>query len=197
MAHLSVSLLGPLEVTLDGELVTGFKYDKARALLAYLIVESDRAQRRDTLAALLWPDYPDRSARANLRNALSNLRAALGDRRAGENDTISSFLQVTRESIRFNTASNYWLDVKAFETCVHLDREERPMTHCLEEAIDLYRGRFLEGFSIPDSAAFEDWAQLTRERLEGLASTAFDRVIDEQERQGWMARATEYARRWL
>ena len=95
MARLSVSLLGSFKVTLDGEPVT-YKYDKVLALLAYLVVEADRAHRRDVLAALLWPDYPNRVARTNLRNALSSLRKAIGDRarsgdrvRSGDRDAVS------------------------------------------------------------------------------------------------------------
>jgi DNA-binding SARP family transcriptional activator len=192
MAHLSVFLLGPYEVTLDGEPVTGFKYDKVLALLAYLIVEADRAHRRDVLAALLWPDYPNRTARTNLRNALSHLRAAVGDRRADEDPTTPPFLLITRETIQFNAASDYWLDVEALRTCVcvRADREGLPVT-------DLYRGPFLEGFTVQDSVAFEDWALLTRERLEQLASTAFERTIGRYKRQGALVRATECARRWV
>jgi DNA-binding SARP family transcriptional activator len=55
---------------------------KVRALLAHLAVKADRPHRRETLAGLLWPDYPERSARASLRNALSDLRTAIGDRNA-------------------------------------------------------------------------------------------------------------------
>ena len=79
MAHLSISLLGSFHVTLDGEPVTGFESARVRALLAYLAVESDRPHRRETLAGLLWPNWPDRSARTNLRRALSNLRKAIQD----------------------------------------------------------------------------------------------------------------------
>jgi hypothetical protein len=39
MARLTVNLLGPFQVTLDGQLVTAFESDKVRALLAYLAVE--------------------------------------------------------------------------------------------------------------------------------------------------------------
>ena len=79
MPHLAVRLLGGFQVELDGEAVYAFKTDKARALLAYLVVESARPHRRETLAALLWPDRPDAVARANLRQALSYLRQALRD----------------------------------------------------------------------------------------------------------------------
>ena len=55
---LTLRLLGSPEVILDGEPATGFVSDKARAMLFYLAMEADRAQRRETLAGLLWPGYP-------------------------------------------------------------------------------------------------------------------------------------------
>jgi hypothetical protein len=82
MAHLSLSLLGPFQVTLDGQAVTGFKSNKVRALLAYLAVEAHRPHRREVLAGLLWPDWPDRDALSNLRYALSDLRRVISDRTA-------------------------------------------------------------------------------------------------------------------
>jgi DNA-binding SARP family transcriptional activator len=110
MAHLSVSLLGPFRVTLDGEPVTSFESTKVRALLAYLAVEADRVHGREVLAGLLWPDWPDRAALGNLRYALYNLRQAIGDRTAEP-----PFLLITRHTLQFNAASDHWLDVAAFE----------------------------------------------------------------------------------
>ena len=71
MAHLALHLLGPFQVLLDGQPVSGFESAKVRALLAYLAVEADRPHRRETLAGLLWPHRPDRVARGNLRRALA------------------------------------------------------------------------------------------------------------------------------
>ena len=73
MARLSLSLLGPFGAELDQEPITGFESSKVRALLAYVAMEADRPHRRDSLAALLWPDWPDREARGNLRHARSLL----------------------------------------------------------------------------------------------------------------------------
>ena len=100
MPQLSLSLLGPFQVTLDGQPVTGYKSDKVRALLAYLAVDADRPHRREVLAGLLWPDWPDREALSNLRYALSNLRRVIGDRRAEP-----PFLLITRDTLQFNTAA--------------------------------------------------------------------------------------------
>ena len=69
MARLSIELFGPFQVTLDGEPVIGLRTDKVRALLAYLAVESDRPHRREKLIGLLWPGYPESSARRNLTQA--------------------------------------------------------------------------------------------------------------------------------
>jgi len=75
---LRLSLLGPPEAVCDGaSLVVDTR--KATALLAYLAVEEGR-HGRDSLAALLWPEYAPDRARAALRRTLSTLRSALGGR---------------------------------------------------------------------------------------------------------------------
>ena len=86
--------------------MTDFKSNKVRALLAYLAVEADRPHRREALAGLLWPDWPDRDALSNLRYALASLRRTLGDHTA-----VPPFLLITPQTIQFNPASDYWLDV--------------------------------------------------------------------------------------
>ena len=106
MTLLSLSLLGPFRATLAGEPVTGFESNKVRALLAYLAVEADRPHSRSTLAGLLWPELPDRVALTNLRHVLPNLRRAIGDF-----DGQPSFLLIPRQTVQFNTTSDYWLDV--------------------------------------------------------------------------------------
>jgi DNA-binding SARP family transcriptional activator len=81
MAHLALYLLGPFRATLDRVPVQGLNSPHLRALLAYLAVERGREQSREQVAALLWPERPDREALTALRCALANLRTALDDRR--------------------------------------------------------------------------------------------------------------------
>ena len=184
MVRLDLIFLGAIQAHLDGQSITDFESDRVRALLAYLAVEADRPHRRDALAALIWPDWPDRSARTNLRNALANLRGAIGDREADP-----PFLLISRETIQFNQASEYKLDVTAFSELVERDDPE-----AWEQAVAIYRGGFLEGFQLKDSAPFEDWHLLTRERLQRQASTTLRRLADEYEQQGDYERASVYAR---
>jgi tetratricopeptide (TPR) repeat protein len=102
MARLTIRLLGPFHVTLDGKPITNFESNKVRALLACLAMEPHHPYSRDTLAGLLWPDQPGQAARHNLRQALSNLRQALGDREADP-----PFLHITRGTVQFNRHSDH------------------------------------------------------------------------------------------
>src|SRR3954462_14641759 len=108
--NLAISLLGPFEVTLDGIPVTGFAYNKVRMLLAYLAVEGARMQTRTRLAALLWPDVPDRLARQNLSQALTILRDILGDRVSSD----VPFLQVAPDTLQINPLADVTVDVERF-----------------------------------------------------------------------------------
>ncbi len=198
MSRLSISLLGAFQVTLDSEPVTDFATDKARALLAYLVVEADYPHRRDALAGLLWPDEPQRKARHNLRQALSYLRQAISD-----DDNQAPLLLVSRQTIQFNTQSDHWLDVKAFKTLAALSRNHhhRGVESCLpcirrmERMAELYQGRFLEQFFLGDSGAFEEWATLEREWLQRKAVKILQHLTNYHERRGDYERAQEYA--WL
>ena len=77
MAVLEVRLLGELEVEFDDAAITLPTSRRACALLALLALQPG-PHSRSRLAALLWPDVLDASARASLRSALWALRAAFG-----------------------------------------------------------------------------------------------------------------------
>ncbi len=157
MPRLSIHLLGPFQVSLNREPVCGFASDKVRALLAYLVLTPDRPHRREALAGLLWPEFPERAARNSLRNALANLRQVLRDR-----DASPRFLLSTRQTIQFNTQSDYWLDADAFEALIAM---VPPTSEQLEQAASLGRGTFLEGFTLADASPFEEWLLLRREHF--------------------------------
>jgi DNA-binding SARP family transcriptional activator/predicted ATPase len=191
VTRLVIRLLGPFQASLEGELIDGFHSDKVRALLAYLCVEEQGAHRREKLAGLLWPDLPERSARTNLRHALANLRQVIGDcAPSGDQQVAPAFLHITRQTIRFNTESDAWIDAPAFASALQATQCLIPQ---LEGAIDWYRGEFLEGFSLPDSSIFGEWLLLQRERFHRLALDALHRLVRGYTIQGEYDRALTYA----
>jgi len=195
MARLSILSLGALHLTLDDVPLTGFDSDKARALLAFVAIESHRAHRRERLAGLLWPDYPERRARHTLSQVISNLRHIIGDRNP---DRAAPFLDVTPQTLRFNRASDYWLDVELF-TALPPSRspDVQHSIACCEQAVNVYRGHFMEGLSLPDSPAFEEWILTQRERWLRVALETLTRLIEGCTHLGDLDRALHYAWRQL
>jgi len=200
MHHLSISLFGPLLILRDGKLVNGFTYQKARALLVYLVLEAARPHSRDELVGLLWPDLPDAAARTNLRQALADLRKVLGDEEA-----TLPYLLITRDSLQFNLSSDYELDVAQFITLLdsckrHHHRQAERCPRCLErmqQAVAYYQGELLAGFIVNEAAGFEEWLLLKREAFHQRALTALACLTAACERRQQCEQAIEYARRQL
>ena len=200
MAQLSLFLLGPPKVTLNARPVTGLKHDKVLALLAYLAVEAGRPHRRDALIGLLWPDSPQTAARNSLRQALTILRQAIGDPAANP-----PYLFISRSALQLNQDAGYWLDVTAFTGLLaaserHRHRRVESCKACarrLQQAVDLYQGDFLDGFFLPDSDPFEEWALLTRESLRLQMMAALGQLARYHEGRGRYRPALAFARRQL
>jgi DNA-binding SARP family transcriptional activator len=148
---LKLNLLGSPEVWLGGQVVTGFRSGKAKALLYYLAV-TGRAQPRSVLAGLFWGGVAESHARRSLTMTLSNLRRLLG-----------SYLDIDRETIAFKLDSAYGLDVAAFNSEVE-GMADTVNLEALKQAIALYRGDFLEGFYLQDAPEFEQWVLIERTR---------------------------------
>ena len=73
-------VLGPIEVVgPEGSPPLGGP--KQRAVLAHLLIRSNRLITTESLIDAVWPDEPPESPRASLRAYVSNLRKALGPSR--------------------------------------------------------------------------------------------------------------------
>lgn len=201
-AELHLSLLGKLQISRGGTPVSGFVSAKAQALLCYLAV-SGRPHDRQLLAALLWGDMPDTEARTNLRTVLANLRKLVGDH-----------LEISREAARFNQNSPYWLDVELFRTNlaaagVSLEQPTQNLESLsgieatevalqpLRQAVELYQGDFLEGFSVRDVPEFEAWMLAQRERLRRQAIQGLLRLGQAYTIRGEYAAGLDYTNRLL
>ena len=120
---LRVLVLGSLTVERDGAVVALPAGARVRGLLAWLALHPG-PQSRATVAARLWPDVLDTSARASLRTAVWELRKALSD--AG-----GTILRTTRDDVELAAD---WVDRDAFEHASDPD-----------EALALVRGELLAG----------------------------------------------------
>ncbi len=192
---LSLTLLGGIYIEKDGSPISGFATDKARALLAYLAVERERPHRRESLAALFWPEQPEGRARQSLRQALSNLRQVLAE----EED--APVLTVTNSDVQLSPQAQIRVDAQAFRALAQTCREHphARLETCLpclrrqREAVKLYAGEFLAGFGLPDSSTFDEWLLLTRENLQVEAVQMLALLAEYEERRGDFGAARQYA----
>lgn len=172
--HLEIRALGGLSILRDTQTVTGFDARKVPALLVYLAC-NPRPHSREVLAEMLWEDRTQTQSLSNLRAALTNLRK-----------TVGPFVDITRETVSICADREVWTDTIVFE--------EYLVQQNIHDALTLYRGDFLEGFTI-DSQGFEDWIFLERERLRLCAISALDTLITQHLHQGeftqGIARATQ------
>ncbi len=63
MVRLKVYCFSAFIAVLDGEVLTGFRSDKARALFAYLLLSAGTPIARTVLEELFWEGYDRKSAR--------------------------------------------------------------------------------------------------------------------------------------
>ncbi|MGH7670368.1 MAG: AfsR/SARP family transcriptional regulator, partial [Gemmatimonadaceae bacterium] len=152
---------------------------KRFALLAYLAIGAGGGyHRRETLAAMFWPEMDQFAARRALRNTLYHLRDALGDDVivAGGSDAVS--IDATRLTC----------DVTRLEDAVRDGR--------YEEAVGLYRGELLAGVHVAAAGeAFEEWLSRERMRITALALRAVGALAEREEQSGNLSAAAYWAQR--
>jgi DNA-binding SARP family transcriptional activator len=130
---------------------------KERLLLAYLARRAGSPVRRAELAAALWGDHKEASARHALRQALFSLRRELGDA-----------LEVGAEAVRLLEAA-VALDVQELEAHLRGGR----YAHALGAAGQT----FLDGLEDAGDEPLRDWIELERRGLRALLSRARDGAL--------------------
>jgi YVTN family beta-propeller protein len=163
---LGISILGPLEVLVDGNELQ-LRGAKPRALLVILILNRGKAVSADHLIDLLWGARPPATAAKALQVYISGLRKALGSKTV-----------VTRAGGYLIAVGPEQVDVDRFEGLVDEGRgalengEAERANEMLREALALWRGRPLADF------AYEPFAQTEIARLEELRLTAIEDRVD-------------------
>jgi Tol biopolymer transport system component/DNA-binding SARP family transcriptional activator len=175
-------VLGPIELhDSDGrELSAILAQPKRLALLIYLAVGARGFHRRDTLLALFWPELDELHGRQALNQAIRFLRKELGG------SSRSAVTSRGTEELGIDTAS-LWCDAAAL-------RDEIVATR-YREALELYRGDFLQGFFADSGAEFEQWLDAERARLRAAAAKAARAVAEARETDQDFTTAVAAARR--
>ncbi len=153
---------------------------KRLAILAFLAVRRPPGWcRRDTLLSLFWSERDGHDARNGLNQAVHQLRLGLGNR------VISTR---GHEEIRVEPG-RLWCDALAFQDALAGGR--------CEDALDLYRGPFLDGLHVGDAPEFDGWLRAERERLRAQAAEAASLLAHQERARGRTAVCVRWLQRLL
>jgi len=190
---MTLSLFGSPSLAEDGVPID-LPSRKALALLAYLAVTGVR-HRRSAMAAMFWPESDRERAQNVMRYTLSLLRRALGGR----------WLAADRETVGLDGSEKTAVDVLRFRSLLaqcrmHGHGVREACVECLpllREAVELYQGDFLAGFTLRDSVEFDMWQSLEAEALRQEVVGALERLVEALARQGEVEQASAWHRRWI
>ena len=180
---LRVFVLGPAWVEWLGEPLV-IRRRQTRALL-YCLASKQHPVPREELCFGFWPDQPEIQGHRQLSHLLSHLRSALPD---------PEMVQGFGDALEIDPR-RVWCDVVAFRNvCETLEIERVPS---LEYAVQLYRGSFLAGFSLPAAPEFELWVSEQRTYHERVYLDALRVLLRGETSYVDYDRAIKYARMYL
>ncbi len=183
---LKLALLGKPKIEFEGEDVNGRLPVKARILFYYL-ANNPQTHDRGQLAEWMWNGAAN--PRGSLRVALKSIRNHLG----------GNIITATRGTVAINREHDYVLDVEEFDNLIQLAGKVVGATERahLRDAIEIYRGDFLEDVIIDETFLYDEWLLLERERLRQQALAAYDRLVEMSREQGDYEAGIRYAQALL
>jgi DNA-binding SARP family transcriptional activator len=171
MSDLQISLFGHFEARSDGQPLEHLNARRVQELLSYLVLNRSRPHSRETIADLLWEDYPTERAKKCLRQTLWQLKTALDP--VVERGT----LQIDGEWIGLHLNASVRVDVARFEqvfASVKYVDGQAMTADCagtVRQVVDDYRGDLLEGW-------YHEWCLIERNRLHQMYFTLLDKLVD-------------------
>jgi predicted ATPase/DNA-binding SARP family transcriptional activator len=172
---LAIQFLGTPQFQLDGVPVTASRRAVV-ALLAYLTVTGVEhpGQRfsRDSLAELFWTDYDLAKGLSNLRHTLWEVTQFLGE----------GWVVAEHEVIYLNPRASFMLDVTQFRSLLRQAAQpSNPAQRIplLRNAVELYRGDFMGGFSLKEGPNFSEWVLSKAQTLHHEFASALDMLVED------------------
>ena len=202
MSALKIALLGSPEVCQRDHRLT-FPERKVLALLAYLAAERGM-QERQKLTRLLWPESDMAHGRTALRITLLHLRRILEEDASPEGE---SHVLITHDTLGLDLASGIDLDLHALEDAwmlmVVLPAPEavkgevrRTLIARLQSAAVLYRGSFLQDFTLRNTLDFDNWVGMQQGYWYQRIEQVFDWLSQLQSAEGSLEQAIATVERW-
>jgi len=197
MSTLKIALLGPPEVDhLGHRLILPDR--KALALLAYLATEGGMHERQK-LTRLLWPESDMAHGRTALRITLLHLRHILEEDALPER---ASHLLITHDALGLDLASSIdletaWKLVRVLPAPEAVQGEvRRTLIAQLDRAATLYRGSFLQDFTLRETLDFDNWVGMQQGYWYQRIEQVFDWLSQLQRAEGAPEQAIETVERW-
>src|SRR6266568_3043703 len=208
MSILKIALLGPPEVDHRDHRLT-FPDRKVLSLLAYLATEGG-VQERQKLTRLLWPESDMAHGRTALRITLLQLRHILEENASPE---CAAHLLITHDTIGLDLASGIDLDLHALESAWKLARvlpapvaprfiegvqveARHTLIAQLDRAATLYRGSFLQDFTLRNTLDFDNWVGMQQGYWYQRIEQVFDWLSQLQSAEGALEQAIATVERW-
>jgi predicted ATPase/DNA-binding SARP family transcriptional activator len=200
--RLVLQFLGLPQIYIDDQPIATDRR-KAIALLAYMAVndvgQTHQKYSRESLSALLWPDYEQAKAFSNLRRTIWEVHQAIGE----------NWFIAERESIHLNADADpsthsagqrIDLDVTRFQGLLSQGSQQNDPALRIPlfvEATKLYRNHFLTGFSLKDAYPFNEWAFAESEELRRQLLDALTLLLQDYCTLGEADKAIPYGRRLI
>lgn len=167
--------LGGFSICVNGQEIPDLSTIKAKALLAYILVEGSKPLSRSVLAALFWPDVPEQTALHNLRQALVLINKVIQQPPNGVEifETSREWISLKQETRLEIDARDFTKRLESLFAKVNGPPERGFPIHFLNRTLEQFKGEFLAFFSLPDSDQFDYWLTLMRESINKLAIHGF------------------------
>src|SRR6266704_676251 len=218
MSILKIALLGPPEVE-HGDYWLTFPDRKALALLAYLAAEGG-LHGRQKLTRMLCPESGMAHGRTAMRITLLHLQHILEGNALPE---CEAHLLITHDALGLELASGIDLDLHALEAAWKLMRVlptpvtprfvasrfvaprfiegvkgevSRTLIARLQSAAVLYRGGFLQDFTLRNTLDFDNWVGMQQGYWYQRIEQVFDYLSQLQSAEGSLEQAIETVERW-
>src|SRR5581483_1879177 len=154
----SFLLLGAPQILKEGRAIQ-LPRRKNRALLFY-VAAHDKPLTREHLLNFFFPDHERAAAQPILRTMLYDLRKQLDDALIVQDEMLA-------------LAPDTVVDARAFQSNLQLPTSN---LQSLTSSLQLYRGDFLDGLTLPDEPQFDDWVNRERERYRALATRGWNKL---------------------